>query len=72
MLNAIACIIQCNIVVHDCGFPETLVNGTVLFNETTFGAFASYICDIGYNLNGNNSIECTFEGWSGKVPICES
>ena len=60
------------ISVHDCGTPESILNGAVLFNEMTFGATARYVCNTGYYLNGSDSTVCTFQGWNGQVPSCES
>ena len=58
----------------DCGTLNDTTNGQVShFNGTTFGQTASYSCDTGYNLVGDNNRTCQADGmWSGNEPTCIS
>ena len=37
----------------------------------TFGQTATYSCDFGYTLFGNETRQCTSQGWDGAQPVCE-
>ena len=39
--------ISFNCKILDCGYPATIINGGVDFNETTFGSHARFFCNIG-------------------------
>ena len=51
------------------------MNGSVLLADagiTTYGAVATHLCDLGYNLQGEINITCTADGnWSDSVAICK-
>ena len=57
----------------DCGTLPTPANGQV--NQTagtTFGQTATYSCNTGYNLVGDNTRTCqATRNWSGSEPTCE-
>lgn len=57
----------------DCGDPDHPVNGSVTIDHgTTFGQFAGYSCDNGYDLEGNKSRKCSEYGnWTGDLPSCK-
>ena len=65
----------CNIllIVVDCGTLTSPTNGQV--NQTagtTFGQTATYSCDPGYNLVGDDTRICQASGvWSGSEPNCQ-
>ena len=49
-------------------------NGNVSTNGTGFGIgdIATYFCDDGYDLIGNDTITCQSNGsWSGSPPTCQ-
>ena len=64
-------------VVMNCTFLPDLNNGMVSYNpqgqdQTLVGATATYTCDTGYTLNGNNTRTCQASGtWSGTAPTCD-
>ena len=60
--------------VVDCGTLNTPMNGEVShFNGTTFRQTATYSCNTGYNLVGDNARMCEVDGmWSGSEPTCIS
>ena len=60
--------------IVDCGTLNTATNGQVShLNGTTFGQKATYSCNTGYNLLGENSRTCQADGmWSGSEPTCIS
>ena len=59
--------------VVDCGTLNDPTNGQVSHTGgTTFGQTATYSCNTGYNLVGDNTHTCQATGeWSGSVPTCE-
>ena len=58
----------------DCGTLTNPVNGQVTHTgRTRFGQTATYSCDTGYILVGDNNRTCQAAGnWSGSEPICQS
>lgn len=55
----------------DCGLLQAPLNGSVDFTSTVLSSIASYTCDKGFTLKGNNTRECQInEEWSGKEPQC--
>jgi Sushi repeat (SCR repeat) len=55
----------------DCHTPPALVNGLVSAPVTTFGAVATYSCNLGYSLAGLATRTCQANGtWSGTPPTC--
>ena len=68
----------CHVVSHflavmDCGFLTDPANGRVSHTAgTTFGQTATYTCDTGFNLVGDNTRMCQVAGvWSGNAPTCQ-
>ena len=57
----------------DCGTLTNPVNGQVSTTGTTFGQTATYSCNTGYNLMGDDTRTCQATGqWSGNAPTCQS
>ena len=55
----------------DCGDPGTPTNGQRSLSSTTYNSVVTYTCDVGYTLQGSNSIKCLYTGqWKGSVPLC--
>ncbi|XP_053387176.1 E-selectin-like [Mercenaria mercenaria] len=56
----------------DCGELENPTNGAVNISKgTTFGVTASYSCDVGFNLVGDETRNCGPSGkWSNMKPDC--
>ena len=56
--------------VVDCGTLSNPLNGQVSHTAgTTFGETATYSCNTGYNLVGDNTRTCQATGeWSGSEP----
>ena len=45
------------------------VNSDSSSSSTTYNSVVTYSCDVGYTLQGSNSITCLSNGqWSGSVP----
>ena len=58
--------------VVDCGALINPANGLVSHSGTTFGQAATYSCNTGYNLVGNNTRTCqATRMWTGSVPTCQ-
>ena len=59
--------------VVECDTLTDPVSGQVSHpTGTTFGQTATYRCDTGYNLVGNNTRTCQADGmWSGSAPTCQ-
>ena len=57
----------------DCGSLTDPANGQVDHTAgTTFGRTATYSCNTGYNLVGDNTRTCQVIGyWSGSAPTCQ-
>ena len=57
----------------DCSTLTNPANGQVSHTAgTTFGWTATYSCNTGYNLVGDNTHTCQADGmWSGSAPTCE-
>ena len=46
-------------------------NGSVLTHDNTQDSTATYTCNTGYQLTGNSTRTCQFDGtWSGSSPTC--
>ena len=62
------------LTVVSCDALTDPVNGQVSHTAgTTFRQTATYSCDMGYNLVGDNNRTCQATGvWSGSEPICQS
>ena len=58
-------------IVVDCGLLVAPVFGEVNITDTTFGSFANYSCQRGYNINGTSMRVCEDTGqWSHSMPQC--
>lgn len=57
----------------DCGQPGSIVMGTVSAPTTTYLSQAVYRCNTGYNLHGNETLQCTQNAtwFPEEVPRCE-
>ena len=57
----------------DCSTLTDPANGQVSHTAgTTFGQTATYTCDTGYNLVGDNTRICqATRVWSGSAPTCQ-
>ena len=59
------------VVIANCGDPSTPENGSVVYDDTFEGSVASYSCDFGFRLDGDDQRVCQAdETWSRAVPIC--
>lgn len=55
-----------------CGSPPYVEHSSVVETGLQYGDVIYYVCDEGYDLNGNNLLECDADGrWSGDLPGCE-
>ncbi|XP_038072987.1 sushi domain-containing protein 2-like [Patiria miniata] len=56
-----------------CGSVADPTNGRKEVSRGSVGGVASFTCDDGYTLQGENELVCQENGtWSGEVPICEA
>ena len=61
--------LTCTIV--ECSDPGPLVNGHTMGNNFTYGSTVIFSCDIGYELQGNETALCQANGqWSNNIPLC--
>ena len=60
-------------IVVDCGALEDPENGHVSTQfGTTYSHVANYSCEVGHQLNGSSSRNCTASGhWSPADPTCD-
>ena len=57
--------------VVDCGTLGDPANGLLSISTTTYNSVATYSCNIGHNLIGDDMRMCLETGsWSGSEPIC--
>ena len=57
------------VVCDDLSNPA---NGIVIINGKKIGDTATYSCNYGYYLIGDDTVACQSSGnWSGPPPICE-
>lgn len=55
-----------------CDPLENPQNGRVTFDGTSVGSSATYVCNIGFILNGNERRQCLRTGeWTGTDPTCK-
>ncbi len=58
--------------VFSCDPLRDIRNGRVLFTGTTVDSTATYSCNKGYILVGEQTRTCQYDGqWSGEEPVCE-
>ncbi|XP_043932400.1 complement receptor type 1-like [Protopterus annectens] len=55
----------------NCGPLTNIANGYYEVIDTLFQSKATYYCNRGFRLVGNNQLTCTATGWKPKVPYCE-
>ena len=56
----------------DCDPLDPPCGGSVSAPNTTVGSIATYSCDLGLSLTGDENRTCQSDGyWSGSVPCCE-
>ena len=61
----------CPIAVVNCGGLGDPFNGQVMLTGTTVGSTATYECNSGFTLVGNQERTCQEDGsWSGMDPGC--
>ena len=69
ILHLISCTIFASEI--DCGALDGPVNGDVSVSSTTYNSTATYSCNTGYTLTGDDMRTCMESGlWSGSEPIC--
>ena len=55
----------------DCGTLDDPEHGTLSQTNTIYESVITYSCDIGYNLEGDDTRICLESGdWSGGEPSC--
>ena len=58
-------------VAIDCGSLVDPANGAVSVSGTTFNSTATYSCNTGYTLTGDDMRMCLETGfWSDSEPLC--
>ncbi|CAH1797849.1 unnamed protein product [Owenia fusiformis] len=59
--------------IRDCGAPNTVHNSTTYPTNfsTTYLSVVTYICDTGYDMVGNESIECMYNTSWTIEPLCK-
>ena len=56
----------------DCGTLAAPQNGEINLTATTFMSTATYNCNSGYILSGNETRTCQASGtWSDNAPTCD-
>ena len=59
------------VVITDCGFPDAPLLGLLLLDNIVIGSVATYSCNEGFVLLGNQNRTCLPNGeWSGETPAC--
>uniref|UniRef100_A0A2K5PJ80 Thyroid peroxidase n=2 Tax=Cebus imitator TaxID=2715852 RepID=A0A2K5PJ80_CEBIM len=54
-----------------CGFPESVENGDFVHCEESGRRVLVYSCRHGYELQGQEQLTCTQEGWDFQPPRCK-
>ncbi|CAL1545259.1 unnamed protein product [Lymnaea stagnalis] len=55
----------------DCGVPAKIDHGTLAVGSFIYNSLASYQCQQGYTLDGDEDRRCQEDGtWSGGNPVC--
>ncbi|XP_020025823.1 C4b-binding protein alpha chain [Castor canadensis] len=57
---------------HNCKFPPKIAHGRYKLNSNFFGSEATYECDEGYTLVGEEKLSCDFSRWLPAVPQCKA
>ena len=69
-LDIIICLIHF-VPEIDCGVLGNPANGEVFVMNTIYNSVATYSCNTGYNLTGDDMRRCLESGfWSGSEPSC--
>uniref|UniRef100_H3AXW9 Sushi, nidogen and EGF like domains 1 n=1 Tax=Latimeria chalumnae TaxID=7897 RepID=H3AXW9_LATCH len=56
----------------DCGIPDGIAHGLVLYNSTKFGSTAEYVCEPGYTpVSDSNRRICIGDGVWSQPPACK-
>lgn len=59
------------VLASDCDPLKPPDNGDVVMSGTTIGSKATYSCESGFNLVGDEFRNCQDDGeWSGTEPTC--
>ncbi|KFQ94910.1 C4b-binding protein alpha chain, partial [Nipponia nippon] len=58
-----------------CNHPGQLEHGFINVKDLTFGSKATFSCERGFRLRGNDEISCVIKdkgvGWNRDLPLCE-
>uniref|UniRef100_A0A3Q1EEN8 Sushi domain-containing protein n=1 Tax=Acanthochromis polyacanthus TaxID=80966 RepID=A0A3Q1EEN8_9TELE len=60
--------------VKPCPRPDETPNGSYQIIEGedfVFGTAIQYVCDQGYQVVGDDTLNCNLDGWTGKAPTCK-
>ena len=61
-----------NAAVRDCAALADPANGQVTVNPDTLeDSIATYSCNVGFDLNGDETRTCFNSGWGGEAPTCQ-
>lgn len=56
----------------DCGVPEPVANGEIIYEDTLYQSTVTYNCNRGYNRVGDRTRVCGKGGqWLGSAPVCD-
>ncbi len=56
----------------DCTALDDPANGQVTESPNTLeDSIATYSCNVGYDLNGDETRTCFNSGWGGEAPTCQ-
>ena len=58
-------------VTGDCSALFNPVNGMVQMSGDIQGSMATYSCNNGFTLLGQNTRRCNNKMWSGNPPVCQ-
>lgn len=51
--------------------PKSPKHGMVIAPKIDHGMKAKFTCKDGFELKGNELVECSFGNWTGELPICQ-
>uniref|UniRef100_A0A8C6R058 Thyroid peroxidase n=1 Tax=Nannospalax galili TaxID=1026970 RepID=A0A8C6R058_NANGA len=54
-----------------CGFPDKVDNGDFVYCEESGNRVLVYSCRHGYELQGQEQVTCTQNGWDSQLPVCK-
>ena len=58
--------------MRDCAALADPANGQVTVNPDTLeDSIATYSCNIGFDLNGDETRTCFNSSWGGEAPTCQ-